>query len=42
MNNLNLTAEERFENFCKKYPELIYKAAQKNLILIYRSNARIL
>ena len=31
MNNLNLTAEKRFVKFCKKYPELMYKVAQKNI-----------
>jgi CRP-like cAMP-binding protein len=31
MDNLSLTAEERFEKFCKKYPTLIQKVAQKNI-----------
>ena len=31
MDNLSLTAEERFENFCSKYPTLIQKVAQKHL-----------
>jgi CRP/FNR family transcriptional regulator, anaerobic regulatory protein len=29
MDNLSLTAEERFEKFCKKYPSLIQKVPQK-------------
>ena len=31
MDNLSLTAEERFEKMCKKYPTLIQKVAQKHL-----------
>lgn len=31
MDNLSLTAEERFEKFCKKYPSLIHKVAQKHV-----------
>jgi CRP-like cAMP-binding protein len=31
MDNLSLTAEERFEKFCKKYPDLIYKVPQKQI-----------
>src|SRR6187402_802456 len=31
MDNLSLTAEERFEKFCKKYPTLIQKVAQKQI-----------
>lgn len=31
MNNLSLTAEERFERFCKKYPTLIQKIPQKHI-----------
>lgn len=31
MNNLSLTAEERFEKFCKKYPTLILKVPQKQI-----------
>lgn len=31
MDNLSLTAEERFEKMCKKYPSLIQKVAQKHL-----------
>jgi CRP-like cAMP-binding protein len=31
MDNLSLTAEERFEKMCKKYPNLIQKVAQKHL-----------
>lgn len=31
MDNLGLTAEERFENFCKKYPSLIQKLPQKQI-----------
>jgi CRP-like cAMP-binding protein len=31
MDNLSLTAEERFEKFCKKYPTLIQKIAQKQI-----------
>jgi CRP-like cAMP-binding protein len=31
MDNLSLTAEERFEKFCKKYPTLIHKVAQKHI-----------
>lgn len=31
MDNLSLTAEERFEKFCKKYPTLIQKVSQKNI-----------
>lgn len=31
MDNLSLTAEERFEKFCTKYPTLIQKISQKNV-----------
>lgn len=31
MDNLSLTAEERFEKFCAKYPTLIQKISQKNV-----------
>ena len=31
MDNLSLSAEERFEKFCKKYPTLIQKAPQKQI-----------
>ncbi|PKB16096.1 Crp/Fnr family transcriptional regulator [Flavobacterium sp. 5] len=31
MDNLSLTAEERFEKFCKKYSDLIYKVPQKQI-----------
>lgn len=31
MDNLSLTAEERFEKFCKKYPSLIHKVPQKQI-----------
>ena len=31
MNNLSLTAEERFEKFCSKYPTLIQKVPQKHI-----------
>ena len=31
MDNLSLTAEERFEKFCKKYPTLIQKVSQKHI-----------
>lgn len=31
MDNLSLTAEERFEKFCKKYPDLINKVSQKHI-----------
>jgi CRP-like cAMP-binding protein len=31
MDNLSLTAEERFEKFCKKYPTLLQKIAQKQI-----------
>lgn len=31
MDNLSLTAEERFEKMCKKYPSLIQNVAQKHL-----------
>lgn len=31
MDSLGLTAEERFEKFCKKYPTLIQKVAQKHI-----------
>lgn len=31
MDNLSLTAEERFEKFCKKHPELIQKVPQKQI-----------
>jgi CRP-like cAMP-binding protein len=31
MDNLSLTAEERFEKFCKKYPTLIQQVSQKNI-----------
>ena len=31
MDNLSLTAEERFEKFCRKYPDLIQKVPQKQI-----------
>lgn len=31
MDNLSLTAEERFEKFCRKYPSLILKVPQKQI-----------
>lgn len=31
MDNLSLTAEERYEKFCKKYPTLIHHISQKNI-----------
>jgi CRP/FNR family transcriptional regulator, anaerobic regulatory protein len=31
MDNLSLSAEERFEKFCKKYPTLIQKLSQKQI-----------
>jgi CRP-like cAMP-binding protein len=31
MDNLSLTAEERFEKFCKKYSDLIHKVPQKQI-----------
>jgi CRP/FNR family transcriptional regulator, anaerobic regulatory protein len=31
MDNLSLSAEERFEKMCKKYPSLIQKVPQKHL-----------
>lgn len=31
MDNLSLTAEERFEKFCSKYPSLIQKIPQKHI-----------
>ncbi|MGL2966637.1 Crp/Fnr family transcriptional regulator [Flavobacterium sp. XGLA_31] len=31
MDNLSLTAEERFEKFCKKYPSLIQQVPQKQI-----------
>lgn len=31
MDSLSLTAEERFEKFCKKYPTLILKVPQKQI-----------
>ncbi|WP_438965970.1 Crp/Fnr family transcriptional regulator [Flavobacterium sp.] len=31
MDNLSLTAEERFEKFCSKYPSLIQKVPQKQI-----------
>ena len=31
MNNLSLTAEERFINFKNKYPELLQKVPQKHI-----------
>jgi CRP-like cAMP-binding protein len=31
MDNLSLTAEERFDKFCKKYPSLIQKVPQKQI-----------
>lgn len=31
MDNLSLTAEERYEKFCSKYPSLIQKVSQKNV-----------
>ena len=31
MDNLSLSAEERFEKFCSKYPTLIHKVPQKQI-----------
>jgi CRP-like cAMP-binding protein len=31
MDNLSLSAEERFEKFCKKYPTLIQQFSQKHI-----------
>ena len=31
MDNLSLTAEDRFEKFCKKYPTLIQQVPQKHI-----------
>jgi CRP-like cAMP-binding protein len=31
MDNLSLSAEERFEKFCAKYPTLVYKVPQKQI-----------
>jgi CRP/FNR family transcriptional regulator, anaerobic regulatory protein len=31
MDNLSLSAEERFEKFCKKYPSLIHRVPQKQI-----------
>lgn len=31
MDNLSLTAEERFEKFCKKYPTILQKVPQKQI-----------
>jgi CRP-like cAMP-binding protein len=31
MDNLSLSAEERFEKFCTKYPTLVYKVPQKQI-----------
>lgn len=31
MDNLSLTAEERFEKFCRKYPDLLQKVPQKQI-----------
>jgi CRP-like cAMP-binding protein len=31
MDNLSLSAEQRFEKFCKKYPSLIQKVSQKHI-----------
>ena len=31
MDNLSLSAEERFEKFCKKYPSLIHQVSQKQI-----------
>lgn len=31
LDNLSLSAEERFEKFCKKYPTLIQKVSQKHI-----------
>ena len=31
MDNLSLTAEERYEKFCKRYPTLIQKVSQKQI-----------
>jgi len=31
MDNLSLSAEERFEKFCSKYPTLIQKVPQKHI-----------
>jgi hypothetical protein len=31
MDNLSLSAEERFEKMCKKYPTLIQRVPQKHL-----------
>jgi hypothetical protein len=31
MDNLSLSAEERFEKFCKRYPNLIQRIPQKQI-----------
>jgi CRP-like cAMP-binding protein len=31
MDSLSLTADERYEKFCKKYPTLIHKLPQKHI-----------
>jgi CRP-like cAMP-binding protein len=31
MNNLSLSAEERFDKFCEKYPTLVLKIPQKQI-----------
>lgn len=31
LDNLSLTAEERYEKFCEKYPSLIHKLSQKHI-----------
>jgi CRP-like cAMP-binding protein len=31
IDNLSLTAEERFDKFCKKYPSLVQKVPQKQI-----------
>jgi len=31
MDNLSLSAEDRFEKFCKKYPSLMQKVPQKQI-----------
>jgi CRP-like cAMP-binding protein len=31
LNNLSLTAQERYQNFCKKYPTLIHSLPRKQI-----------
>ncbi|NRT13902.1 CRP-like cAMP-binding protein [Flavobacterium sp. 28A] len=41
MDNLSLSAEERFEKFCGKYPTLIQKVPQKQIASYIGGNSRV-